>query len=311
MRFKFVTTGQNLSDVAPYTFTFRGRSLMPLAPANLRGERSAAGDLWICWTRRSRLGAGMRPSVDVPVSEEKERYRVEIYDGATRVAVYDVFSNPAIGEPALLVGKLPGQVSGNNLLNPGAGPIAENWIAHSQQQIENAGDWIEATLKVTNATSGTLGFGFAPAVLARSNNVPGDQKHLQVTFFQLGGTTTVGFQEDGVFQHSVGVAGDPQSVRLLVEFARNEARFYVNRAGANPTPTYTSKRTLELPYRPILSADVNTQVDDVIMGLHQPSLLYRADQQTTHFGSPQSSIRVRVAQVSAIVGPGEWAEAIL
>lgn len=52
-----------------------GTALCPLAPIGLKAATSAAG-LVISWTRRSRDGWRWRNSVDVPLGEEAERYRV-------------------------------------------------------------------------------------------------------------------------------------------------------------------------------------------------------------------------------------------
>lgn len=163
-------------------------------------------------------------------------------------------------EPAQLVGKQPNQVSGNNLLNPGDGAA---FAAFSVQQIDSAGDSVEATLKATSATSGAASFAFAPPAIAQTNNVAGDLKHLNVLFYQYNGTTTVAFNEDGVFKHSIRVAGDPQSVQLRVEFTSNAANCYVNQE-----LVYTSKRTLQLPYKLALVAQTQAQIDNILFTLN-------------------------------------------
>jgi hypothetical protein len=42
-----------------------------------------AGDLTISWKRRTRIGGDWRDAVDIPLSEESERYEVEIMQGIT------------------------------------------------------------------------------------------------------------------------------------------------------------------------------------------------------------------------------------
>lgn len=61
---------------------FRGRGLKPLAPVHVRGVRTD-GDLEINWIRRTRVGGDSWDVAEVPLSEESERYEVDILDGST------------------------------------------------------------------------------------------------------------------------------------------------------------------------------------------------------------------------------------
>ncbi len=63
------------------THTFAGLGLRPYAPVHLRGVRDA-GDLSLTWIRRTRIGGDAWEQPDVPLSEEQERYEVDILDGA-------------------------------------------------------------------------------------------------------------------------------------------------------------------------------------------------------------------------------------
>jgi hypothetical protein len=54
------------------------RSRLPLAPAHIRGRKSAAGDLTIDWKRRGRIEADSWDGIDIPLGEETEAYRIEI-----------------------------------------------------------------------------------------------------------------------------------------------------------------------------------------------------------------------------------------
>ncbi|PWR19156.1 baseplate multidomain protein megatron [Zavarzinia compransoris] len=63
-------------------FTARGIGLRPYAPVHVRGRRDAAGNLEITWIRRTRIGGQWSDHADVPLSEEQERYDIEILDGA-------------------------------------------------------------------------------------------------------------------------------------------------------------------------------------------------------------------------------------
>lgn len=62
------------------THTFQGLGLKPLSPAHVRGTRSPSGDLSITWIRRTRIGGDSWEAPDAPLSEESERYEVDILD---------------------------------------------------------------------------------------------------------------------------------------------------------------------------------------------------------------------------------------
>jgi hypothetical protein len=82
-KFKPVTIGSTLGATMPQDFTYFAKALKPYAPVHIVGSRSIGGDLTINWKRRTRVGGDWRDGVDVPLSEESERYEVEIMSGAT------------------------------------------------------------------------------------------------------------------------------------------------------------------------------------------------------------------------------------
>ena len=49
----------------------------------IAGTRDGSGNLTINWLRRTRIGGDWRDGVDVPLSEESERYEVDIMSGVT------------------------------------------------------------------------------------------------------------------------------------------------------------------------------------------------------------------------------------
>ena len=63
-------------------FTYTDAWAAPFAPAHLRAARLGNGDIAITWVRRTRLGGDSWASEDVPLGEETESYRVEIFSGA-------------------------------------------------------------------------------------------------------------------------------------------------------------------------------------------------------------------------------------
>jgi hypothetical protein len=75
--YKAITLGQ--SSGTTKTFTNVASGLKPYAPANLGGGRDGAGNALLTWVRRNRIGGEWRDGVDVPMSEESERYEVDIF----------------------------------------------------------------------------------------------------------------------------------------------------------------------------------------------------------------------------------------
>jgi len=82
-KFKPVTIGSTLGATTAQDFIYFAKALKPYAPVHIVGVRNSGGDLTINWKRRTRVGGDWRDGVDVPLSEESERYEVEIMSGAT------------------------------------------------------------------------------------------------------------------------------------------------------------------------------------------------------------------------------------
>jgi hypothetical protein len=87
---KPVTFGQSESDVTAANIVITGRTLMPLAPAQVTGVRDASGNLTIHWIRRARHGGEWRSEVDVPLMETSEQYDVEIMSAGNVVRSWRV-----------------------------------------------------------------------------------------------------------------------------------------------------------------------------------------------------------------------------
>ena len=64
---------------------FSGAGLRPYAPAHVKGQRNGTGDLTITWIRRTRIGGDSWDLAEVPLSEDTERYEVDIMQGASVV----------------------------------------------------------------------------------------------------------------------------------------------------------------------------------------------------------------------------------
>ncbi|WP_349360085.1 glycoside hydrolase/phage tail family protein [Stappia sp.] len=63
---------RNLSHVA------KARGLKPFAPSHLSARRLSGGDVRFSWVRRTRIGGDGWRETDVPIGEERERYRAEL-----------------------------------------------------------------------------------------------------------------------------------------------------------------------------------------------------------------------------------------
>jgi hypothetical protein len=82
-KYKPVTVGSTLGATTAQDFTYAARALKPFAPAHITGSRNGGGDLTLNWVRRTRLNGDWKDAVDVPLSEESERYEVDIMSGVT------------------------------------------------------------------------------------------------------------------------------------------------------------------------------------------------------------------------------------
>ncbi len=66
-------------------YAFGSIALRPLSPVQVRAQRSTSGDVALSWIRRTRSGGDSWEQPDVPLSEDSERYEVDILSGATVV----------------------------------------------------------------------------------------------------------------------------------------------------------------------------------------------------------------------------------
>ncbi len=92
-KFKPVTIGSTLGATTAQDFTYSAKALKPYSPVHIAGSRSA-GDLTITWKRRTRIGGDWRDAVDIPLSEESERYEVDIMNGVTVVRTITGLTSP-------------------------------------------------------------------------------------------------------------------------------------------------------------------------------------------------------------------------
>jgi hypothetical protein len=82
---RFGPANRDIADrsYATEIHTFKGRGLMPLSPAHVRGARTGGGDITISWKRRTRVGGDSWDAAEVPLAEESERYEIDVLSGST------------------------------------------------------------------------------------------------------------------------------------------------------------------------------------------------------------------------------------
>jgi putative tail protein len=318
LNYRAVTNGQSLGDAATVSFAWTGMTLRPLAPGNLRGSRDADGNILIQWTRRSRLGSGMLPGSDVPLAEEDELYEVEILNGSN-VVLRTIRVTVDGGDPALLTGSVnPQYISFNSLLSPTLTDGSSN--AYTKQLLDRSGSWIEARLSTTGSDFASIGliepqyasrWGYQlPTGIYRStlNFSPVGVPGIEVTEAAPGDTFVTVRYSSG----SLGV----NAVRIRIVILGSEVRYYWDYTGDGSVPFYISNIPAPLPLKGIVAVvnatAVASKVQNIFVGqLVTPSTVYPVAQQVNDFGATQGAIKVRIYQISALVGRGPFAEATL
>jgi hypothetical protein len=94
--FRALSSGQSLSAVQDYVFTYGMKTICPFAPVNIKGSRSLgiSGDLTLTWTRRARLNAEWVDYIDVPLDEPQELYECDIINGTTIIRAFTGLTSP-------------------------------------------------------------------------------------------------------------------------------------------------------------------------------------------------------------------------
>lgn len=84
LRWRYGPAGRDIASPSyvDQAHAFAGHGLRPYSPVHVRAARSG-GDLGLTWIRRTRLGGDSWELPDVPLSEEAERYEVDILSGST------------------------------------------------------------------------------------------------------------------------------------------------------------------------------------------------------------------------------------
>jgi len=85
IKYRFVPYDEEPSSISPLDVTYHGYAYWPYAVAHLAAVDAGGGDYDVSWVRRTRLDGEWRDNVDVPLSEVAESYRVEVWNGLTKV----------------------------------------------------------------------------------------------------------------------------------------------------------------------------------------------------------------------------------
>ncbi len=94
-KYKAVSIGNTLGNTPEKDFTYNANSLKPLSPVHIIGNRDGSNNLTISWIRRTRIGGEWRDLVDIPLSEESEKYEVDIMNGSTVVRTISGLTSPS------------------------------------------------------------------------------------------------------------------------------------------------------------------------------------------------------------------------
>lgn len=306
---KFVTSGANADNVPVYSQVIHGNSLKPLAPANVRGSRDASGNLLIEWTRRSRLGGGLRPNTDVPIAEEREYYELEIMSGSVVLRTIRVGNDDAHAVQWRNTGIFAPVTPANDgtLLQS-----AVDAIAHLQSIEKIYGDFRLEMLIDHSTRLGETQCDGAISILPARGAWPGGG----VVPGYVHSDTAVLIENDGA-KVLYCATGD----RVMIELRGTTFYYFKNYAGGQSQPSFTSTQS-GLSFPLIIQGELigssftpSTRLDNItkptLQRFAQPDYLYPVVQQTADLGSVSSSIKVRVYQVSAIVGRGPYTEATL
>lgn len=309
--YKAVTTNQDVADATPVSFTWTGGTAKPLPPSSLRGERDSDDNLLILWNRRTRIGGWMIPGSEVPLAEEQEKYIVEIPD-ATPPRSWPVITG--MGMAALL------ESSGANKFTD----ITVNTLqissvntvrARSLQEITETGNYVEATLNISG--NGAAGIGFiATGAVWKTVGASTAASYYAELRSPSGTTSTLKFYVNGVEVHSEDGGGWISSFRVRIILSGSEVRFVKSWVGPATPAQYVSAVQPSFPMKVLAQVDTAVggtyKVEKVVMTINpQPATIYTANQMTEDGLTPGDPVDVRVAQVSAIVGVGGWAEATL
>lgn len=314
--YKVVTTNQDVADATAVPFTWTGGTAKPLPPSSVRGQRDNDGNLLILWNRATRTGAGMTSGTDVPLSEEQEKYEVEVYDGATVKRTMTAIVGMNL--PAIMLG-LDGTPTGTSKNNiESLGPA---FTGHTAQTIPVTGNFFEAEMGGGVSPSFELSqFGFiAPNAdwTDTANSNTAFDLLVVYTKTNLGGgvlRSTFQIYERGVLAGTYNYDSATYLVkpRIRVLLQSGEFRVYLNWTGASSVPIHVTGIAPTPPYTVGVHCSGTTfaYLRGAVMTIYpQPATVYSTAQETED--GLTAPVKLRIYQISAVVGRGGYAEATI
>lgn len=307
MQYRAVTSGQSLADAATVDFVWTGGAVRPLAPVAVRADRDVANNLLVIWTRRTRLQQGLRDLAEVPIGEEREEYRVEVYSGTTLLRTMPAITGMSL--PAIM--DIPGGTKGSTLSTSST----TTQVGRSFQLIGRAGNFIEATLTISSVNPDpNAGIGIVSPTADWTNisgGPPLSTPEYEVTLVDSG-TFDLQVRRFGTLVFTLG--GVTVSERVRITLTGSEARFHRNWTGPGSPPFYVGVVAPTYPYHAFAHAQgsgtgASGKVQNIVMTIHaQPAIVYSAAQQTQDGLTPGDPVKLRIYQLSATVGKGDKTE---
>jgi hypothetical protein len=302
LKIKAVTVNQGLADATEYEVEFIGNSLKPLAIARVETDpdtglapRDSEGSILV--------QAWPRTNADV-VGDE---YRLECLedDGTLLSPPFAVDFKEGGAVAALLISYLAGSpskyvnIDRNALSLSGTGGITGTTVrAVSLQIIRAAENFVEAVLSATGSGSAHLG------VMAVGVNWRTTAPEYAINVSPTGGNISINTPETPFTAVGSYTSGD--EVRVRIEVAGREVKFYVNATSPGAAPVYVSPTPPSYPIRAaalvtLLPGSGSADVKQVMMTTDPfPSTVVTAEQQTILYGAPKEPMRVRIRQHSGI-----------
>lgn len=304
LEYRGVTSGQSLADAATVDFAWVGETLRPLSPINITGVRNTANDLLVQWERRSRIAQGLKDFQDVPVAEEMQRYKLEWYLSSTLKATYYT---------EFILAHTPFLLNRDNLDSVGA-PVPETSRKITRIALDPVDCYVEATFEcAAPAFLPDMHISIGDLVATES---PDDDSVTWVgnTIFDINmdSSNGLGVLELGGSTYTQGVAYTAATARVRVAIIDGRAYFYLNPTGNDDVPLYVSQRG-DLLVQNDLRAWFSTSdiTGHKVRNRRRPHFLYTASQQTHDGFTPGNLLKVRISQISAIVGAGMYTEATI
>lgn len=294
--YKAVTTNQNIADViaAPSlrSFTWTGGTVKPLAPANLGGHRNDTLDILYTWHRRSRAGQSLRPMSDVPLAEEREAYSVDVLNGSDVVVRTIPVDDKQMAEAVLIPEHDYNDITG----------VITNYRYYSAQILDPTDSTVAATITEIQTANPSI----TVAIVHRSGFFSYTQYaivNFEATTFGMGVITPT-----ETYNQMVPYLEDTADV--VIRIINGRMHFYLNPM-EHSLPLFVS--TYQIPGVE-LRAYYFSPVGDFLISKRLKSRLtectYKAEEQTADGFTPGNPIKVRVYQVSQLVGRGDYSELI-